>query len=562
MTAATEAKAADTAATIVVPITVVRVTPQHDADAVDTPHVERYGLFEINLDGTSDGNPYVDVELTADFTSAATGETVTVGGFYRGDGHYSIRFMPIEEGEWRYITHSTDPALNALAGKLIADPAGDHNHGRVLRATDVHRAGTPETDPAGDELKFQFSYEDGTRYLPFGTTCYAWTSQNQDVQDDTVATLAAAPFNKIRMCVFPKFYDFNNADPDVFAYEGDMEHGFDHTRFNEKLFANLDRRIGQLCALGIEADIILLHPYDKEQWGFSKMSREDDIRYLAYMARRYGAYRNVWWSLANEYDLMPQKSLEDWRTYARVVMANDVFNHLRSIHNCVTVYDYNEPWCTHCSIQRVDVTRTTECIADWREAYGKPVVCDEPGYEGNIYWGWGSLPATELIRCYWEGLMRCGTVTHGETFIDKGDQIWWAHGGKLHGESPARIAFMRRIFEAAPRDASPLGANTNLSAVWSMNPVDAAQSLNGAMEKAMKFWDVPVLRSGTDWQLVYFGWYQQLYREFDLPAGGEYTVDVIDTWNMTIDRLPGTYTGTVRADLGGRQYMAVRIQRA
>lgn len=561
MTAATEAKAAATAATIVDPIPVVQVTPQHNVDTAGTPHVERYGLFEINLGGTSDGNPYVDVELTADFISATTGETVAVGGFYRGNGRYSIRFMPIEEGEWRYVTHSTDSALNTIAGKLIADPAGGDNHGRVLRATDVHRAGMPEADSAGDELRFQFSYEDGTRYLPFGTTCYAWTSQSQDVQDDTVATLAAAPFNKIRMCVFPKFYDFNNADPDVFAYEGDMAHGFDHTRFNEELFANLDRRIGQLCALGIEADIILLHPYDKEQWGFSKMSREDDIRYLTYMARRYGAYRNIWWSLANEYDLMPQKSLEDWRTYARVVMANDAFDHLRSIHNCVTVYDYNEPWCTHCSIQRVDVTRTTECIADWREAYGKPVVCDEPGYEGNIYWGWGSLPATELMRRYWEGLMRCGTVTHGETFIDKGDQIWWAHGGKLHGETPERIAFMRRVFEAAPRAASPLGANTDPSAVWSVNPVDASQPLNGAMEKAMKFWDVPVLRAGTDWQLVYFGWYQQLYREFDLPSGGEYTVDVIDTWNMTIDRMPGTYTGTVRADLGGRQYMAVRIQR-
>ncbi|OZG56555.1 alpha-L-rhamnosidase [Bifidobacterium tissieri] len=561
MTAATEAKATVTAATIVDPIPVVHVSPQSNADVADTPHVERYGLFEINLDGTSDGNPYVDVELTADFISATTGETVAVGGFYRGNGRYSIRFMPIEEGEWRYVTHSTDSALNAITGKLIADPAGDNNHGRVLRATDAHRAGISEADPAGDELRFQFSYEDGTRYLPFGTTCYAWTSQSQGVQDETVATLAAAPFNKIRMCVFPKFYDFNNADPDVFAYEGDMDHGFDHTRFNEKLFANLDRRIGQLCALGIEADIILLHPYDKEQWGFSKMSREDDIRYLTYMARRYSAYRNVWWSLANEYDLMPQKSLEDWRTYARVVMTNDAFDHLRSIHNCVTVYDYNEPWCTHCSIQRVDVTRTTECIADWREAYGKPVVCDEPGYEGNIYWGWGSLPATELMRRYWEGLMRCGTVTHGETFIDKGDQIWWAHGGKLHGEAPERIAFMRRVFEAAPRAASPLGANTDPSAVWSVNPVDASQPLNGAMEKAMKFWDVPVLRAGTDWQLVYFGWYQQLYREFDLPAGGEYTVDVIDTWNMTVERMPGTYTGTVRADLGGRQYMAVRIQR-
>ena len=216
-------------------------------------------------------------------------------------------------------------------------------------------------------------------------------SQPTDVQDRTVATLAEAPFNKIRMCVFPKFYDFNIADPWAYAYPGTRETGFDHTCFDEEFFANLDCRIAQLDELGIEADIILLHPYDKPDWGFSKMTKVEDEMYLAYMARRYGAYKNVWWSLANEYDLMPQKSLEDWREYARVVMANDAFGHLRSIHNCIPIYDYNEPWCTHCSIQRVDVTRTTECIADWRKAYGKPVVCDEPGYEGNIYWGWGNL---------------------------------------------------------------------------------------------------------------------------------------------------------------------------
>ena len=81
-------------------------------------------------------------------------------------------------------------------------------------------------------------------------------------------------------------------------------------------------RLAQLDELGIQADIILLHPYDKPEWGFSKMTREEDAFYLAYVARRYSAFRNVWWSLANEFDLMPWKSVEDWDSYARIVMAN------------------------------------------------------------------------------------------------------------------------------------------------------------------------------------------------------------------------------------------------
>ncbi|WEV64835.1 DUF5605 domain-containing protein [Bifidobacterium sp. ESL0732] len=523
-------------------------------------HVEQYKLFELNLEGTQDGNPYEDVAFGARFVSQKSGECVSVNGFYRSDGHYSLRFMPTIDGEWSYETESNDSTLAGHKGVIEVDKASANNHGRVQLASEVLRA--EEAKAYGTELPYRFCYDDGTPYQPYGTTCYGWINQSEDVQEQTLETLSKAPFNKIRMCVFPKFYDFNHADPASFAYQGSMESGFDHRRFNEDFFNNLDHRIAQLDELGIEADVILLHPYDKPKWGFSKMSTEDDEFYLAYMARRYSAYKNIWWSLANEYDLMPQKSLEDWRCYARVVMANDPFNHLRSVHNCTHVYDYNEPWCTHCSIQRIDTTRTTEDITQWRAQFSKPVVCDEPGYEGNIYWGWGNLTGQELMRRFWEGAIRGGYVTHGETFIDKGPQIWWAHGGKLHGEAPQRIAFMRKIFEEAPLDAAPLDASLAQDAMWpTSSPLPEGMAANPALEKAMQYWDVPVLRSSTDYQLVYFGWYRPLYREFPLPEGKSYKVDVIDTWNMSITRLPGTYQNSVKVDLN-KQYMAVRILKA
>jgi hypothetical protein len=61
--------------------------------------------------------------------------------------------------------------------------------------------------------------------------------------------------------------------------------------------------------LGIEADLILWHPYDR--WGFSRMTKEEDDLYLSYVIARFAAYRNVWWSLANEYDLLRNKTLKD-----------------------------------------------------------------------------------------------------------------------------------------------------------------------------------------------------------------------------------------------------------
>ena len=62
-----------------------------------------------------------------------------------------------------------------------------------------------------------------------------------------------------------------------------------------------------------------MHPYDR--WGFSDMGKEADDLYWRYCIARFSAYRNLWWSLANEYDLMKAKTLEDWEHYASLLPA-------------------------------------------------------------------------------------------------------------------------------------------------------------------------------------------------------------------------------------------------
>jgi hypothetical protein len=61
--------------------------------------------------------------------------------------------------------------------------------------------------------------------------------------------------------------------------------------------------------------------------------------------------------------------------------------------------------------------------------------------------------------------------------------------------------------------------------------------------------------------LYCFGFFQPAFREFRVNPDWTFTVDVIDTWNMTMDRVPGTFSGTFRIDLPGRQYMAVLLRR-
>jgi hypothetical protein len=62
--------------------------------------------------------------------------------------------------------------------------------------------------------------------------------------------------------------------------------------------------------LGVEADVILFHPYDR--WGFADLGAEADDRLVRYAVRRLAAFSNVWWAMANEYDLMAGKTEADW----------------------------------------------------------------------------------------------------------------------------------------------------------------------------------------------------------------------------------------------------------
>ena len=124
------------------------------------------------------------------------------------------------------------------------------------------------------------------------------------------------------------------------------------------------------------------------------MSAAQDFRYVEYLAARLSAYRNVWWSLANEYDfLIDTKPMAQWDRYFHILEENDPYQHLRSIHNgdVTANFDHRKPWVTHTCIQNPDVKRTQE----WRDAYGKPVVNDEPEYEGDILQSWGNLHVRE-----------------------------------------------------------------------------------------------------------------------------------------------------------------------
>jgi hypothetical protein len=377
---------------------------------------------------------------------------------------------------------------------------------------------------------FHFAHADGTRHTSVGTTCYAWIHQSEERQQQTLRTLRAAPFNKMRMCVFPKYYAFNRAEPPFYAFERDAAGKQDFARFNPLFFRHVEQRVTDLQSLGIEADLILFHPYDR--WGYAEMSAETDDRYLRYIVARLSSFRNVWWSMANEFNFMKKKTVADFDRFCQIVRQKDPYGDLLSVHNggsdADVLYDYSRPWITHVSVQSKHLTSGMQV----REKYRKPVVFDECFYEGDIPQRWGNISGEEMAHRFWLGTVNGCYVGHGETYLHPQDIIWWSHGCELHGESPVRIAFVRKIVEEAPAGLTPMKSY-----------------VPGAMVEGQYY-------------LYYLDIHRPRKYTLELPKEGSWQIDVIDTWAMTITPVGKQFTGKAELELPGRPNQALRVRRA
>jgi hypothetical protein len=475
--------------------------------------IERWGLFEQVLQATATGNPF-DVPFAVTYRHG--NRTVETSGFHDGDNSWRFRFSPDAEGEWTWTTRSTLKDLDGQTGRFVCSPPSGANHG-----------------PAVVRNTYHFAYADGTKYVPFGTTCYAWTHQTDALEEQTLSTLRTSGFNKMRMCVFPKWYTYNHGEPPRHPFERDAAGNPDYTRFHPAFFRHLETRVGQLRDLGIEADLILFHPYDN--WGYQKMPADADDRYLRYLCARMSAYRNVWWSMANEWDLMKFKTLADFDRYFRIVQENDPYQRLRSVHHSKVMYDHGKPWVTHVSLQDDDFSKTQF----WLDSFRKPVLYDECKYEGNIPQRWGNISAQEMVRRFWLAVTAGAYGGHGETYLNSEGWnsegvLWWSKGGSLRGESAPRIAFLRRLLEEGP--------------VGGLNPLPNAY--------------YPGAAKAGEYYLFYLDYHQPVESEFALPENVRFQAEVVDPWRMTIAPVAGTFTGKSKLKLPGAPYLAVRFRRS
>jgi hypothetical protein len=453
--------------------------------------------FELAFEGPDVPIPADRVPLTARFVGPGAQER-TVLGFWDGGRRYLVRFAPEVPGSWTWQTASDEPLLDGHQGRL--DVVASSTRGPVRVAG-----------------RFHFAHADGTPFRPVGTTVYNWIHQGEALRAQTIDAVAEAGFDKLRFMVFPQAGNYVEHDPELLPFERDGD-GWDVSRPSVAFFRRLDDLVAALGDRGIQADVLVFNAYDRGVFGLDGLTEEQDAAYLRYLVARLGAFPHVWWSLCNEFDQLTDRPAERWDRMGELLARVDAHDHLRSIHNWVELHDHNQAWITHASIQNGHVTTEFGRANLYRDVYGKPVVLDEIKYEGDTPERWGDLDAAQLVHQFWIATVAGCYASHGESFVTESGSLHIVEGGRLRGQSPARLAFLRRILEGLR--------------IPGLDPIDK--------------WDDPAHVAGVarDQYVQYLGRRAPAQWSFRLPQGGDgerlevgdtFEVSVIDTWNMTVE---------------------------
>jgi len=365
------------------------------ADAAKTPV---YGVVEIAFDGpacTPKDRPAVDVELSVLFAHENGRDRVRVQGFWDGDGKggssggvYKVRFCPTLPGTWTLAEVKSNQA--SLAGQKQGQAV-------LAEASSLHGFWVP-----GGEGNRWFVRSDGSHQYIVGNTHYVMLSR-PNAQEATTESIRAdveanAPyFNKIRTTL--KAFRPPNASLAASTFftpagEPTCDEGADasQVRPNPAFF----HRVDVLVQAGLAKDMIIDLILGSTAHNPEKMART--TTYLKYVAARYGAYPNVWITLANEYSdkyedpqvLEMGKAMRALLPYPTPLSVHDwhgPWNHGKKGEQGV-----NGAWCTH-SIRQGKMPKHPETsdmylcadgmMQDYSNNQGKPTVNDENGYYGE-----------------------------------------------------------------------------------------------------------------------------------------------------------------------------------
>ena len=343
-----------------------------------------YEPCEISLDLSqaeleAHPNPYVSVELRAEFRSPNKGTTYVMPAFWDGGGLFRIRFSPLDQGRWDFRLISNLDSANRKIASFQATPPRTPGFVRVFNLR-YFRYDQPET-----------------AHFWMGDTCYKFATIPWETFRGLIDKRASQKFNHLRGLVLG--FDENAktvlADPD---------------RPPPEYFREVDRRVAYMNSKGITYDLILAG--DQNQLADLLPDRRQRERYVRYLVARYAAF-NITWQGVQEFEEYDDgaKLLREINGYIKEM---DPYKHPRSTHAVTTSGSlFADGWMDYV----VQQSSNTDLAAVEYELYPVPFVNAEFGYEDS---GAGKshdhhVDTAEFRRRLWNAAMSGQYVTFGNT---------------------------------------------------------------------------------------------------------------------------------------------------
>ena len=220
-------------------------------------------VFDLNAqEAAQHPNPYVDVDLSAEFRSPHF-RTFKLPAYWDGGQRLVIRFTPTEAGEWLWRVTSN---IQRWEGQTGSFSAAESDAPGFVRTANVHH----------------WAWTAGNGYQPhlwMGDTLYPFAFLDQALFQRIVDTRAAQKFNHIRGLVLGTPAQAARIFPSP-------------DRPDPSHFQQLDQRIRYMNQKGIVAGLILAGPQDQLTHLFPNWEQRQ--RYISYIVARYAAMNVTW----------------------------------------------------------------------------------------------------------------------------------------------------------------------------------------------------------------------------------------------------------------------------
>jgi hypothetical protein len=385
--------------------------------------VPLWGRFEAAFTAEEDTSP--DADLAVEFTSPS-GRQRAVPGFWDGGRTWRVRFLPDEEGTWRFRSRARrGTGLDGQAGRFTCrklDLAAGGNpflrHGPVVVSAN------------GRHLQ----HLDGTPFFWLADT--AWTGAALSDKDDWDTYLDDRAKKRFSAVQFNTLCPWRTAATDADGKTGFT--GEKKVRLNPDYFRRLDARIDAVNAHGLLAAPVLIWANRPADPG-NALPEEDVVKLLRYQVARYGAH-HVLWVMAGDNGYKGEQG-ERWRRIGGAVFGNN--RHPAPVTTHPTGMNWpwadwrDEGWLTVLGYQsgHGDSPETLRWIHSgppsdgWRKAPARPVINLEPPYEGHLAYQSRKPHSAYNVRraVYWSLL---STPTAGVTYGAHGLWSWQRKPGQ------------------------------------------------------------------------------------------------------------------------------------